>query len=159
MVGAYSALEKALFEMTPESVIDMIYESNLRGRGGAGFRTGRKWKQVASQKEKIRYVVCNGDEGDPGAFMDRSIMEGDPHRMIEGMMIAAYAVQAQEGYIYVRAEYPLCDPETGDGNPSGGRDWNFRRSYPGNKLQLPFTYQPRSRSICLRRRKCADSIY
>ena len=107
-VGAYSALEKALFEMTPESVIDMIYESNLRGRGGAGFRTGRKWKQVASQKEKIRYVVCNGDEGDPGAFMDRSIMEGDPHRMIEGMMIAAYAVQAQEGYIYVRAEYPLA---------------------------------------------------
>ena len=108
VVGAYSALEKALFEMTPESVIDMIYESNLRGRGGAGFRTGRKWKQVASQKEKIRYVVCNGDEGDPGAFMDRSIMEGDPHRMIEGMMIAAYAVQAQEGYIYVRAEYPLA---------------------------------------------------
>ena len=81
---------------------------NLRGRGGAGFRTGRKWQQVASQKEKIRYVVCNGDEGDPGAFMDRSIMEGDPHRMIEGMMIAAYAVQAQEGYIYVRAEYPLA---------------------------------------------------
>lgn len=108
VVGAYSALEKALFEMTPESVIDMIYESNLRGRGGAGFLTGRKWKQVASQKEKIRYVVCNGDEGDPGAFMDRSIMEGDPHRMIEGMMIAAYAVQAQEGYIYVRAEYPLA---------------------------------------------------
>ena len=105
-VGAYAGIEKALFEMTPEAVIQTIYDSNLRGRGGAGFRTGRKWQQVASQKEKIRYVVCNGDEGDPGAFMDRSIMEGDPHRMIEGMMIAAYAVQAQEGYIYVRAEYP-----------------------------------------------------
>ena len=94
--------------MTPQEVIDEVARSGLRGRGGAGFRTGRKWKQVASQKEKIRYVVCNGDEGDPGAFMDRSIMEGDPHRMIEGMMIAAYAVQAQEGYIYVRAEYPLA---------------------------------------------------
>ena len=83
-------------------------ESNLRGRGGGGFQAGYKWKQVARQEEKIRYVVCNGDEGDPGAFMDRSIMEGDPHKMIEGMMIAAYAVGAQEGYIYVRAEYPLA---------------------------------------------------
>jgi len=107
-VGAYEAFEKAVFEMTPEAVIKTITQSNLRGRGGAGFQTGRKWSQVAGQKEKIRYVVCNGDEGDPGAFMDRSIMEGDPHRMIEGMMIAAYAVQAQEGYIYVRAEYPLA---------------------------------------------------
>ena len=79
-VGAYAGIEKALFEMTPEAVIQTIYDSNLRGRGGAGFRTGRKWQQVASQKEKIRYVVCNGDEGDPGAFMDRSIMEGDPPR-------------------------------------------------------------------------------
>ena len=83
-------------------------DAGLRGRGGAGFPAGKKWTQVASQKEKIRYVVCNGDEGDPGAFMDRSVMEGDPHRMIEGMMLAAYAVQAQEGYIYVRAEYPLA---------------------------------------------------
>ena len=107
-VGAYSAFETAMFEMTPESIIDTISESGLRGRGGAGFPTGRKWSQVARQKETTRYVVCNGDEGDPGAFMDRSIMEGDPHRMIEGMMIAALAVGAQEGYIYVRAEYPLA---------------------------------------------------
>ena len=141
MVGAYSALEKALFEMTPESVIDMIYESNLRGRGGAGFRTGRKWKQVASQKEKIRYVVCNGDEGDPGAFMDRSIMEGDPHRhdrRYDDRCICGSGA----GRIYLcPCRISARDPETGDGNPSGGRDWNFRRSYPGNKLQLPFTYQ------------------
>ena len=82
--------------------------AKLRGRGGAGFPAGKKWSQVAAQKETVRYVVCNGDEGDPGAFMDRSIMEGDPHRMIEGMLIAAYAVGAQEGYIYVRAEYPLA---------------------------------------------------
>ncbi len=104
----YKALEKALFSMTPEEVIEVIYDSNLRGRGGGGFQTGYKWKQVARQDEKIRYVVCNGDEGDPGAFMDRSVMEGDPHKMIEGMLIAAYAVGAQEGYIYVRAEYPLA---------------------------------------------------
>lgn len=105
---AYQGLAKALFEMTPADVINVITEANLRGRGGGGFQTGYKWSQVARQKEKIRYVVCNGDEGDPGAFMDRSIMEGDPHKMIEGMMIAAYAVGAQEGYIYVRAEYPLA---------------------------------------------------
>ena len=104
----YQAFAKALFEMTPQEVIDEILESNLRGRGGGGFQTGYKWKQVARQEEKIRYVVCNGDVGDPGGFMDRSIMEGDPHKMIEGMMIAAYAVGAQEGYIYVRAEYPLA---------------------------------------------------
>ena len=104
---SYQALAKAL-TMSPEDVIKSVFESKLRGRGGGGFQTGYKWIQVARQKEKIRYVVCNGDEGDPGAFMDRSIMEGDPHKMIEGMMIAAYAVGAQEGYIYVRAEYPLA---------------------------------------------------
>ena len=107
-MDGYSALEKALFTMTSQEVIDEILESNLRGRGGGGFQTGYKWKQVAKQKELIRYVVCNGDEGDPGAFMDRSVMEGDPHKMIEGMIIAGYAVGAQEGYIYVRAEYPLA---------------------------------------------------
>lgn len=107
-VDGYSALEKALFEMTPEEVVDVVLESNLRGRGGGGFQTGYKWKQVAKQEEQIRYVVCNGDEGDPGAFMDRSVMEGDPHKMLEGMMIAGYAVGAQEDYIYVRAEYPLA---------------------------------------------------
>lgn len=107
-VGGYAALEKALNDMTPQEIIDEITKSNLRGRGGGGFQTGYKWKQVARQEEKIRYVVCNGDEGDPGAFMDRSVMEGDPHKMIEGMIIAGYAVGAQEGYIYVRAEYPLA---------------------------------------------------
>ena len=106
--GGYQALEKALFEMTPEEVIKEVSDSNLRGRGGGGFPTGYKWSQVARQQEPERYVVCNGDEGDPGAFMDRSIMEGDPHKMIEGMMIGAYAVGAKEGYIYVRAEYPLA---------------------------------------------------
>ena len=88
-VGAYEAFEKAVFEMTPEAVIKTVTDAGLRGRGGAGFPAGKKWSQVAGQKETVRYVVCNGDEGDPGAFMDRSVMEGDPHRMIEGMMLAA----------------------------------------------------------------------
>ena len=107
-VGGYEALEKVLFEMTPEEVVNQVLESNLRGRGGGGFQTGYKWKQVTRQAEKVKYVVCNGDEGDPGAFMDRSVMEGDPHKMLEGMIIAGYAVGAGEGYIYVRAEYPLA---------------------------------------------------
>lgn len=107
-VGGYTALEKVLFDRKPAEVVDEILESNLRGRGGGGFQTGYKWKQVARQKEPVHYVVCNGDEGDPGAFMDRSVMEGDPHKMLEGMMIAGYAVGAKEGYIYVRAEYPLA---------------------------------------------------
>ena len=106
-VGGFKALAKALFDMTPEQVIDEISASGLRGRGGAGFPTGKKWKQVAGNAEKTRYVVCNGDEGDPGAFMDGSVMEGDPFKLIEGMIIAAYAVGAEDGYIYVRAEYPL----------------------------------------------------
>ncbi len=105
--GGFSALEKAMFEMTSEEVIEEIDKSGLRGRGGGGFPAGRKWKQVARQKEKVRYVVCNGDEGDPGAFMDGSVMEGDPYKLLEGMMIAGYAVGAADGYIYVRAEYPM----------------------------------------------------
>jgi NADH-quinone oxidoreductase subunit F len=105
--GGFQALEKAMFELTPDQIIDEVDRSGLRGRGGGGFPAGKKWKQVARQKETIRYVVCNGDEGDPGAFMDGSVMEGDPYRLIEGMMIAAYAVKAADGYIYVRAEYPM----------------------------------------------------
>ena len=107
-VGGYSATAKALFDMSPEDIVNEITESSLRGRGGGGFPTGRKWGQVLRQQETTKYVVCNGDEGDPGAFMDRSMMEGDPHRVIEGMMIAGIATKATFGYIYVRAEYPLA---------------------------------------------------
>lgn len=106
--GGYSAFEKALFHMSQDEIIQQICDSNLRGRGGGGFPAGKKWTQVKSQAEPVKYVVCNGDEGDPGAFMDRSVMEGDAHRALEGMMIAGLAVGAQEGYIYVRAEYPLA---------------------------------------------------
>ena len=105
--GGFAALKKAMFEMTRDDVINEVDASGLRGRGGGGFPTGKKWKQVARQKETERYVVCNGDEGDPGAFMDGSVMEGDPFKLIEGMMIAGYAVRAENGYIYVRAEYPM----------------------------------------------------
>jgi bidirectional [NiFe] hydrogenase diaphorase subunit len=104
----YKALMKALTEMTPKDVIQQITESGLRGRGGGGYPTGLKWSTVAKAAGDIKYVICNGDEGDPGAFMDRSVLESDPQRVIEGMAIAAYAVGASKGFIYVRAEYPLA---------------------------------------------------
>ena len=104
----YMALGKALTEMTPEEVIQCILDSGLRGRGGGGFPTGRKWAFAAAQPKGIKYVCCNADEGDPGAFMDRSVLEGDPHVVLEAMAIAGYAIGAQQGYIYVRAEYPIA---------------------------------------------------
>ena len=106
--GGYSGFEKALFEMSDEDICKSIIESGLRGRGGGGFPAGRKWDGARKQKSPKKYIVCNGDEGDPGAFMDRSIMEGNPHSVLEGMMIAGLAVGSDEGYIYVRAEYPLA---------------------------------------------------
>ena len=107
-VRGYEALYNVLTENNPEDVIETIEKSGLRGRGGGGFPTGRKWRFTAANRGGKSYVVCNGDEGDPGAFMDRSIMEGDPHKLLEGMAIAAFAIGADEGYIYVRAEYPLA---------------------------------------------------
>jgi len=107
-VGGYQGLHHSLFEMSPEEVVQEITRSGLRGRGGAGFPTGLKWSTVAKMPPGQKYVICNADEGDPGAFMDRSVLESDPHRIIEGMAIAGYAVGADHGYIYVRAEYPLA---------------------------------------------------
>ena len=104
----YAALSKALTSMTPQQIIEEVEESGLRGRGGAGFPTGRKWRLVRAAIGDTRYIVCNGDEGDPGAFMDRSVLEGNPHLVLEGMFIAAYAIGAKVGYVYVRAEYPLA---------------------------------------------------
>ena len=106
--GGYAAFEKALFEMSGQEICQEILDSGLRGRGGGGFPAGRKWESVRRQDSDTKYVVCNGDEGDPGAFMDRSVMEGNPHSVLEGMMIAGVAAGAHEGYIYVRAEYPLA---------------------------------------------------
>jgi len=108
MRGGYAAARRAITQMTPENVCDEIIASGLRGRGGAGYPTGRKWQAALANSDDIKYVVANGDEGDPGAFMDRSLMEGDPHRVLEGTVIAAYAAGAGYGYFYVRAEYPLA---------------------------------------------------
>jgi len=104
----YSGLAKALTEMTPEQIVQEVLDSGLRGRGGAGFPTGLKWKFCASQPGDVKYILCNADEGDPGAFMDRSVLEADPHALLEGMVIAAKAIGAHQGYIYCRAEYPLA---------------------------------------------------
>ncbi len=106
-VGGYGALEKALFELTPEEVIEWVKSSGLRGRGGGGFPTGIKW-ETCKKHEGRRYVICNADEGDPGAYMDRSLLEGNPHSVVEGMLIGAYAVGASDGRVYVRHEYPLA---------------------------------------------------
>jgi len=109
-LSGYSALAKALFEMTPQQVLEEVKESNLRGRGGGGFPTGIKWESCrnAPARDGIRYVICNADEGDPGAYMDRSLVEGNPHSVIEGMIIGAYAIDSHDGYVYVRHEYPLA---------------------------------------------------
>jgi NADH-quinone oxidoreductase subunit F/NADP-reducing hydrogenase subunit HndC len=107
-VGGYAALEKALGSMTPDEVLNEVDRANLRGRGGAGFPAGRKWKHTKADPGKIKFVIANGDEGDPGAFMDRAVMEGDPHSLFEGMLLCAYAIGAEYGMIYVRHEYPLA---------------------------------------------------
>jgi NADH-quinone oxidoreductase subunit F len=107
-VGGYSALVKALFEMSPEAVINEVKRAGLRGRGGGGFPTGVKWESCHRAGGETRYIICNADEGDPGAYMDRSLMEGNPHSVLEGMIIGAYAIGGHEGYIYVRHEYPLA---------------------------------------------------
>ena len=107
-IEGYGAFVKALTEMTPEGVIEAVKASGLRGRGGAGFPTGLKWEIARKAKGDLKYIICNADEGDPGAYMDRSLLEGNPHRVLEGMMIGAYAIGAREGYIYVRDEYPLA---------------------------------------------------
>jgi NADH:ubiquinone oxidoreductase subunit F (NADH-binding)/(2Fe-2S) ferredoxin/Pyruvate/2-oxoacid:ferredoxin oxidoreductase delta subunit len=107
-LGGYKALTKILFDMTSEEVIEEIKASGLRGRGGAGFLTGKKWEICRESNSQLKYVICNADEGDPGAYMDRSLLEGNPHSVIEGMIIGAYAIGASEGFIYVRMEYPLA---------------------------------------------------
>ena len=106
--GGFSALAKALFDMEPQAIIQEVISSGLRGRGGAGFRTGWKWEDAANRPSPIKYIICNGDEGDPGAYMDRCILEGLPFEVLEGMIIGAYAIGAHEGFVYVRKEYPLA---------------------------------------------------
>ncbi len=117
--GGYLALYKALKEMQPIDVISTVKASGLRGRGGGGFPTGMKWEFCYKNQADQKYVICNADEGDPGAFMDRGILEGDPHAVVEGMAIGAYAVGASEGYVYCRAEYPLAIETPGNRHAAG----------------------------------------
>ena len=119
----YQALHEVLHEMTPKEVVEAMIKSGLRGRGGAGFPTGLKWGTVAKSPGAKKYVICNADEGDPGAFMDRSVLESDPHSVLEGMAIAAYAVGADQGFIYVRAEYPLAITPAANRHQAGQAAW------------------------------------
>jgi NADH:ubiquinone oxidoreductase subunit F (NADH-binding)/(2Fe-2S) ferredoxin len=107
-LGGYSVLSKVLFKMKPEQIIEEVKKSGLRGRGGGGFPTGRKWESCRNAEGKLKYVICNADEGDPGAYMDRSLLEGNPHSVLEGMIIGAYTIGSKSGYVYVRNEYPLA---------------------------------------------------
>ena len=107
-INGYEALQKVISKMSQQDIIDLIKKSGLRGRGGAGFPTGVKWDICSKESSPQKYIICNADEGDPGAFMDRSVIEGNPHAVIEGMAIGAYAIGADKGYVYIRAEYPLA---------------------------------------------------
>ncbi|NUQ50683.1 MAG: NADH-quinone oxidoreductase subunit F, partial [Phycisphaerae bacterium] len=106
--GGYLGLRRALLEFSPQDIVDQVTRSGLRGRGGAGYPTGKKWAITRATQAAEKYIICNGDEGDPGAYMDRSVLEGDPHAILEGLLIGAYAIGASSGYLYIRAEYPLA---------------------------------------------------
>ena len=155
--GGYAGFEKALFEMTDEEICRSIIDSGLRGRGGGGFPAGQKWDGARKQKSEKKYIVCNGDEGDPGAFMDRSIMEGNPHSVLEGMMIAGRAVGSDEGYIYVRAEYPLAVSRLKAAIPKA--EESSGRSRHGHRLLLPDPCKHGRRRLRLRRGQCPDSFH
>ena len=135
--GGYTALAKAVSEMTPEEVVAEVVKSGLRGRGGAGYPTGLKWRTVAIQDSHAgKYVVCNADEGDPGAFMDRSVLESCPHQVLEGMAIAGYAVGASQGYVYVRAEYPLAVKRLSHAIREAGREGFLGREVAGTRFEF-----------------------
>ena len=125
--GGYSAIGKCLATMTPQGVIYEVKTSGLRGRGGAGFSTGQKWTLVARSHNTPKYIVANLDEGDPGVFANRTLAEADPHAILEGMLIAAYAVGAEKGFIYIRAEYPLAIQTLAKSNRSSKIKWSLRR--------------------------------
>ena len=159
-VGGYDALSKALFDMTPDQVIQEVDRSGLRGRGGGGFPTGAKWKQVAAHTEApVKYVVCNGDEGDPGAFMDGSVMEGDPYKLIEGLTIAGYAVGATEGYIYVRAEYPNSVSRLHCAIAQAEQAGLLGENILGSGVTFHLHVNRGAGGLCLRRRQRSDRLH
>ena len=157
--GGYLALMQALTQMTPQEVIEQISKAGLRGRGGGGYPTGLKWGTVAKAVGTQKYVICNGDEGDPGAFMDRSVLESNPQRVIEGMAIAAYAVGATKGYVYVRAEYPLAISRLTVSPARGAPPRIPGQQHLRHHLRLRHRDSYRRRRLRLRRRDCADRLH
>ena len=156
--GGYAGLEKAL-TMERQAVIDEMKKSGLRGRGGGGFRTGMKWQFVHDAVGDKKFIVCNADEGDPGAFMDRSVLEGDPHAVMEGMMIAAYAIGADEGVIYCRAEYPLAIRRLNLAIKVAEEMGIMGKNIMGSGFNFKMQYQGRRRRLRLRRRNRPDQLH
>jgi len=154
--GAYQQLQAVLAADDPSAVIETVRRSGLRGRGGAGYPTGLKWATVAAMPGARKVVVCNADEGDPGAFMDRTLMEGDPHTLLEGMAIAAFAVGAQQGYIYVRAEYPLAIERLRTADRRGRNPRLVGNGDQGEPFQLCDRAAGGRRRLCVRRGNSAD---
>jgi len=140
----YRALAMCLKRLPPNKIISAISDSGLRGRGGAGFPTGRKWALGRAQTDPVKYVICNGDEGDPGAFMDRLVLESDPHRVLEGLAIAAYAIGAAEGYLYIRAEYPQAVRHTraATARPKRADSWEPTFTAPSFRCTWRFAKAP-----------------
>ena len=157
--GGYQSLLRAVTEMTPEEIIAEVRRSGLRGRGGAGYPAGLKWELVARQPSPVKYVVCNADEGDPGAFMNRSVLEGDPHRVLEGMAIAGRAVGAQQGYIYVRGESPLAIARLQHRARTGAARRTARRPHFRKQFQFPHRSAHRRWRLRLRRRDRAAGLH
>ena len=156
--GGYEALRQVLATRTPAEVRDEITASGLRGRGGAGYPTGLKWNTVAKAPGASKVVICNADEGDPGAFMDRSVLESDPHRVLEGMAIAAYAVGASSGYVYCRAEYPLAVAAAAQGDPRGREAWLPRPVRAGLPVLVRGRCPAGRRRVRVRRGDRADRV-
>lgn len=158
-VDGYLALEKVLTGMTRDEVIDIVSKSGLRGRGGAGFPTGKKWRFAADAEGDIKYVCCNADEGDPGAFMDRSILEGDPHSVLEAMSIAGHVIGSNQGYIYVRAEYPIAIERLTIAIKQANEYGLLGKNILGTDFDFNIELRLRSRSICMRRRNSTYELY
>ena len=155
-VGGYSALAKALTGMTPEAVLNEVKAANLRGRGGGGFPAGRKWETTRNAHGEPKYVIVNADEGDPGAYMDRSLLEGNPHSVLEGLIIGAYAIGASEGFIYVRQEYPLARKHAAEGPRAGAGIRPAGQEHPRIRLFLRRKDTPRRGRLCVRRIQRSD---
>ena len=154
--GGYQAFAKSVNTITPEELCDLMEKSGLRGRGGGGFPTGRKWKFALATESEQKYLICNADEGDPGAFMDRAVIEGDPHRLLEGMAIAAYGIGASKAYIYIRAEYPLAIRRLKEAIAQARALRTYRLQHLRQRLQPRLHHQTRRGRVRLRRRDGAD---